>query len=167
MHAMLLSTAYNSLITVLANLHHSFKEVAQKSYQYIKSLPPGKQPAGQLIISTSYSFIAADAIKVTNIVLTIQELSTTLSDSLAFLCANLGVSKRRKYCPLCALLAKHRRDGESPMVLLVILLLPCIGEHNAAANHFHDALAQRTDCLGFIYIDLISALLHASTLPRF
>lgn len=52
MHAMLLSTTYNSLSTVLANLHHSFTEVAQKSYHYIKSLPPGKRPAGKLIVRT-------------------------------------------------------------------------------------------------------------------
>lgn len=54
MHPMLLSTAYNSLATVLANLYHSFSEVAQKSYQYIKSLPPGKQPAEQLIIRACF-----------------------------------------------------------------------------------------------------------------
>jgi telomerase reverse transcriptase len=52
MHAMLLSTSYNSLPTVLANLHHAFSEVAQKTYHYIKALPPGKQPAGKLINST-------------------------------------------------------------------------------------------------------------------
>lgn len=53
MHAMLLSTNYNSISTVLSNLHHSFTEVAQKSYHYIRSLPVAKQPPVQLVISTS------------------------------------------------------------------------------------------------------------------
>lgn len=51
MHAMLLSTSYNSLETVLSNLYHTFTEVAQKSYHYVKSLPSGQQPASKLMIS--------------------------------------------------------------------------------------------------------------------
>ncbi|KAM0721837.1 hypothetical protein Q7P37_002762 [Cladosporium fusiforme] len=52
MRAMHLSTSYNSLETVLSNLHHAFNEVAHKSYAYIKSLPNGKQPSSKLIIRT-------------------------------------------------------------------------------------------------------------------
>ncbi|KAK3075702.1 Telomerase reverse transcriptase [Teratosphaeriaceae sp. CCFEE 6253] len=52
MHAMLLSTTYNGLPTVLANLYYSFSDVAQKSYYYIRSLPPGKQPGDTLLIKT-------------------------------------------------------------------------------------------------------------------
>lgn len=51
MHAMLLSTTYNRLETVLSNLAHSFEEVAQKSYHYIRSLPPVKQPPDKMILS--------------------------------------------------------------------------------------------------------------------
>lgn len=50
---MLLSTSYNSVPTVLSNLHHAFTEVAQKSYHYIRSLPSSKQPADKLLISKS------------------------------------------------------------------------------------------------------------------
>ncbi|KAK5122386.1 hypothetical protein LTR85_003970 [Meristemomyces frigidus] len=51
MHAMLLSTNYNSLSTVLSNLYHSFSEVAQKTHHYIRSLPAEKQPGDKLVIS--------------------------------------------------------------------------------------------------------------------
>ncbi|KAK4500419.1 hypothetical protein PRZ48_008608 [Zasmidium cellare] len=51
MHAMLLSTSYNSIDTVLSNLYHAFTEVAQKSYHYVKSLPSTQQPASKLMIS--------------------------------------------------------------------------------------------------------------------
>ncbi|KAK5692774.1 Telomerase reverse transcriptase [Elasticomyces elasticus] len=51
MHAMLLSTKYNTKQTVFANLYHSFSEVAQKSYHYIHSLPAGKRPEERLLIS--------------------------------------------------------------------------------------------------------------------
>ena len=51
MHAMLLSTKYNSMQTVFANLYHSFSDVAQKSYYYIRSLPAAKQPGERLLIS--------------------------------------------------------------------------------------------------------------------
>lgn len=52
MNPMLLSTRYNSLQTVLSNLYHSFSEVAQKSYHYIRSLPANKRPGDRLIIRT-------------------------------------------------------------------------------------------------------------------
>jgi telomerase reverse transcriptase len=51
MRAMHLSTNYNSVDTVLTNLHHAFNEVAHKSYSYIKSLPNSKQPSSKLILS--------------------------------------------------------------------------------------------------------------------
>jgi telomerase reverse transcriptase len=51
MRAMHLSTNYNSIETVLTNLHHAFTEVAHKSYSYIKLLPNSKQPSSKLIIS--------------------------------------------------------------------------------------------------------------------
>jgi telomerase reverse transcriptase len=51
MRTMHLSTNYNSVETVLANLHHAFNEVAHKSYAYIKSLPNSKQPSSKLVIS--------------------------------------------------------------------------------------------------------------------
>jgi len=51
MKAMLLSTNYNSLPTVLSNLHHSFAEVAEKAYHYICSLPSSKQLGSSLVIS--------------------------------------------------------------------------------------------------------------------
>lgn len=51
MQAMLLSTTYNSITTVLSNLHHSFTEVAQKTYHYVRSLSSAKQPTSALIIS--------------------------------------------------------------------------------------------------------------------
>ncbi|KAK4951839.1 Telomerase reverse transcriptase [Elasticomyces elasticus] len=51
MHAMLLSTKYNSKQTVFANVYHSFSEVAQKSYHYTHSLPAGKRPEERLLIS--------------------------------------------------------------------------------------------------------------------
>lgn len=50
MQGMLLSTRYNSLRTVLANLEHGFTEIAQKTYHYIRSLPPTKQPGGRLVV---------------------------------------------------------------------------------------------------------------------
>ncbi|KAM3414559.1 Telomerase reverse transcriptase [Cercospora zeina] len=50
MRAMLLSTSYNSPLTVLSNLYHIFVEVAQKSNHYIRSLPLNKQPPGKLTI---------------------------------------------------------------------------------------------------------------------
>ncbi|KAF7196012.1 Telomerase reverse transcriptase [Pseudocercospora fuligena] len=50
MHAMLLSTSYNRIDTVLSNLYHAFNDVAQKSYHYIKALPAMKQPADDLVI---------------------------------------------------------------------------------------------------------------------
>lgn len=53
MQAMLLSTSYNSIRTVLSNLYHAFSEVAAKSYHYIRSLPTSKQPGGELLISKS------------------------------------------------------------------------------------------------------------------
>ncbi|KAI7488359.1 hypothetical protein KC351_g2021, partial [Hortaea werneckii] len=52
MHAMLLSTAYNSEQTVLMNLYHSFVEVALKTYHYINSMPAQKQPGYRLITRT-------------------------------------------------------------------------------------------------------------------
>ncbi|KAI6887672.1 hypothetical protein KC360_g3080 [Hortaea werneckii] len=52
MHAMLLSTAYNSERTVLMNLYHSFVEVALKTYHYVHSMPAQKQPGYQLITRT-------------------------------------------------------------------------------------------------------------------
>ncbi|KAK4546134.1 hypothetical protein LTR36_002271 [Oleoguttula mirabilis] len=51
MHAMLLSTNYNSLQTVLSNLYHSFSEVAQKTHHYMRSLPSEKQPGDALVIN--------------------------------------------------------------------------------------------------------------------
>jgi telomerase reverse transcriptase len=51
MRTMHLSTNYNSVETVLTNLHHAFTEVAHKSYSYIKLLPNSKQPSSKLIIS--------------------------------------------------------------------------------------------------------------------
>ncbi|KXT00977.1 hypothetical protein AC578_8192 [Pseudocercospora eumusae] len=50
MHAMLLSTSYNRIDTVLSNLYHAFNDVAQKSYHYIKTLPAAKQPPDDLVI---------------------------------------------------------------------------------------------------------------------
>lgn len=47
---MLLSTSYNSMVTVLANLHHGWSEVAQKAYYYITSLPAVRQPSNKLVI---------------------------------------------------------------------------------------------------------------------
>ncbi|KAK0836388.1 Telomerase reverse transcriptase, partial [Friedmanniomyces endolithicus] len=55
MHAMLLSTKYNSVQTVWANLYHSFSEIALKSYHYIHSLPAGKEPGEGLVVSKSTS----------------------------------------------------------------------------------------------------------------
>ncbi|KAK0344893.1 Telomerase reverse transcriptase [Friedmanniomyces endolithicus] len=52
MHAMLLSTKYNSVQTVWANLYHSFSEIALKSYHYIHSLPAGKEPGEGLVVRT-------------------------------------------------------------------------------------------------------------------
>ncbi|KAK0307142.1 Telomerase reverse transcriptase [Friedmanniomyces endolithicus] len=52
MHAMLLSTKYNGVQTVWANLYHSFSEVALKSYHYLHSLPAGKEPGEGLVIRT-------------------------------------------------------------------------------------------------------------------
>jgi len=56
MHAMLLSTKYNSIDTVLTNLYHAFADVAQKTYHYIRSMPGCKQPGGSLLISKSRLF---------------------------------------------------------------------------------------------------------------
>ena len=53
MQAMLLSTSYNSLETVLSNLYHAFTEVAQKSYGYLRSLTAIKRPGSKLLISRS------------------------------------------------------------------------------------------------------------------
>ncbi|KAI7675364.1 hypothetical protein KC318_g994, partial [Hortaea werneckii] len=52
MHAMMLSTAYNSERTVFMNLYHSFVEVALKTYHYVHSMPTHKQPEHRLIIRT-------------------------------------------------------------------------------------------------------------------
>ena len=51
MRAMLLSTRYNAIDTVLANLYHAFSEIAQKTYHYIRSMPVRKQPNDNLLIS--------------------------------------------------------------------------------------------------------------------
>ena len=51
MHAMLLSTNYNSLQTVLGNIYHSFIEVAQKCSCYMRSLQGSKRPRCRLLIS--------------------------------------------------------------------------------------------------------------------
>lgn len=54
MRAMLLSTSYNSLETVLSNLHHCFTQVALKSFHYIRSMSgSSKQPGDRLVISVS------------------------------------------------------------------------------------------------------------------
>ena len=51
MRTMLLSTAFNTLETVLSNLHHAFVDTAERSFYYMKSLPANKQPSGSLLIS--------------------------------------------------------------------------------------------------------------------
>jgi telomerase reverse transcriptase len=58
LQAMLLSTSFNSVSTVLRNLFNAFVEVAQKAYHYEKSLPNAKQPHDKLFIKT-----VADLIK--------------------------------------------------------------------------------------------------------
>lgn len=58
MRAMLLSTRYNALDTVLGNLYHAFSEVAQKTYHYIRSLPVRKQPNDHLLISKYDALLA-------------------------------------------------------------------------------------------------------------
>ncbi|USW57953.1 Putative telomerase ribonucleoprotein complex - RNA-binding protein [Septoria linicola] len=57
MRAMLLSTSYNSVDTVLSNLYYTFIEVAQKSYHYIRSLPLAKQPPSKLFIRATDDMI--------------------------------------------------------------------------------------------------------------
>lgn len=56
MRAMLLSTKYNALDTVLINLYHAFSEVAQKAFHYIRSMPVNKQPNDGLLISKYISY---------------------------------------------------------------------------------------------------------------
>lgn len=56
MHAMFLSTSYNSVQTVLANLSHHFTEVAQKTYYYIRALPAGQQPRDHVVIGKYTDF---------------------------------------------------------------------------------------------------------------
>ncbi|KAE8444198.1 hypothetical protein EG329_000795 [Mollisiaceae sp. DMI_Dod_QoI] len=51
-HAMFLDTAFNSLKTVLKNVHSSFIESATKMWTYAKCLPAGKQPGLKLLIKT-------------------------------------------------------------------------------------------------------------------
>jgi telomerase reverse transcriptase len=63
MRTMHLSTSYNSVATVFANLYFAFNEVAQKSYSYIKSMPSSKQPASELLISKSLSSLARSTSK--------------------------------------------------------------------------------------------------------
>jgi telomerase reverse transcriptase len=58
LQAMLLSTSFNSVSTVISNLFHAFVEVALKAYHYEKSLPNAKQPHDKLFIKT-----VADLIK--------------------------------------------------------------------------------------------------------
>ncbi|TAQ91363.1 hypothetical protein B7494_g281 [Chlorociboria aeruginascens] len=52
-HAMFLDTSFNSLATVLSNVHSAFIESATKMWTYNRCLPSGKQPGRRLIISTS------------------------------------------------------------------------------------------------------------------
>jgi len=56
MQAMLLSTNYNSVDTVLSNLYQSFAETALKSYHYIRALPTAKQPRDKVVISEYIHF---------------------------------------------------------------------------------------------------------------
>jgi telomerase reverse transcriptase len=52
LQAMLLSTSFNSVSTVLGNLFNAFVDVAQKAHHYEKSLPSAKQPHDKLFIKT-------------------------------------------------------------------------------------------------------------------
>ncbi|CAG8973146.1 hypothetical protein HYALB_00008677 [Hymenoscyphus albidus] len=54
-NAMYLDTTFNSLPTVLSNVHAAFTETAAKMWTYAKCLPVGKQPGLRLLISESSS----------------------------------------------------------------------------------------------------------------
>ncbi|KAI9782484.1 MAG: hypothetical protein M1839_004970 [Geoglossum umbratile] len=51
-HAMFLDTDFNTLPTVLTNIHQNFVESAMKFYSYTKSLPYHKQPRPTMLIKT-------------------------------------------------------------------------------------------------------------------
>jgi len=91
MQAMLLSTSYNSVQTVLSNLTHSFSEVAQKAYHYIKSLPPGKQPDDRLIIR-----VVEDAIALAFVLM--KRRKKTSKDVVAYECSVTSAQTRWLAC---------------------------------------------------------------------
>ncbi|TVY56277.1 Telomerase reverse transcriptase [Lachnellula cervina] len=49
---MFLDTSYNSLSTVLSNIHSAFLETATKTWTYIRLLPPSKKPRTELLKKT-------------------------------------------------------------------------------------------------------------------
>lgn len=55
-HAMFLDTAYNSLNTVLSNVHSAFVETVSKMCVYISCLPQPKRPGSRLVISMYFFF---------------------------------------------------------------------------------------------------------------
>lgn len=52
LHGMFLDTCFNELATVLANLFRCFLDAAQRSFEYVKSLPgSGRRRSNELLIS--------------------------------------------------------------------------------------------------------------------
>ncbi|KAK5134325.1 hypothetical protein LTR08_006754 [Meristemomyces frigidus] len=113
MHAMLLATSYNSLQTVLSNLYHSFSEVAQKSYHYMRSLPAEKQPGDKLVIRA-----VDDMIKLACVLMK-RRSKRPCKDGLAYECA---VSSAHARCQLKS--QEARAAGEMSSVLFAPARLP-------------------------------------------
>jgi hypothetical protein len=55
---MFLDTSFNSLTTVLSNVHSAFIETAMKMCAYISCLPTSKQPGAKLVVKTFQDLVA-------------------------------------------------------------------------------------------------------------
>ncbi|GAB7359408.1 hypothetical protein MBLNU230_g6057t1 [Neophaeotheca triangularis] len=110
MHAMLFSTQHNSLPTVLRNLQHSFHEVAQKSYHYIRSLPLPKQPHGKLVIKS-----VDDLIKLACVLMK-RKVSGRRSGRGEFECAVSGAQARWIACKAFETVFQRRQTGNAMLL---------------------------------------------------
>ncbi|TKA26334.1 hypothetical protein B0A50_05113 [Salinomyces thailandicus] len=109
MHAMLLSTAYNHLHTVLGNLYHGFVEVAQKAYHYSRSLPADKQPGDQLVIRT-----IDDLIKLACVLM--KRRKRTSKDLLPYDCAITNAQARWLACVAFRAVFSRRQTKHTAML---------------------------------------------------
>ncbi|KAK3677630.1 Telomerase reverse transcriptase [Recurvomyces mirabilis] len=103
MHAMLLSTKYNSLATVYGNIYHGFLEVAQKCYHYIRSLQTTKQPGEKLLIKT-----IDDTIKLACVLM--KHRKTTGKDAMPYECSVTHAQTRWLGCTAVTSVFQRRQS---------------------------------------------------------